>query len=131
MIPAQHRIAARSGGDMHAPSRTGSSKAATVGDSLQCTPEEQQKWQPIKQQFANALNNGALPTGQLSVRRPLRLIQLVLGATPSFVPRYRRAPQLEDEVERQAVESLKKGNVKGSTNAFGYNRVLARKKNGR
>ena len=40
--PKQHRIAAWNGGDMHALSHIGSTKATIVGNPLQRTPEEQQ-----------------------------------------------------------------------------------------
>ncbi|CDJ28247.1 OSJNBb0049I21.6 protein, related [Eimeria mitis] len=58
-------------------------------------------------------------------------IELIPGSAPSFVPRYRRPPQLEEEIERQADELLKKGKVQPSTSAFGHNPVLAKKTDGR
>ena len=58
-------------------------------------------------------------------------IELLEGAAPSFVPRYRRPPQHEEEIERQVDELLKKGKIQESTGAFGHNPVLARKKDRR
>ena len=57
-------------------------------------------------------------------------IELVEGAAPSFVPRYRRPPQHEEEIERQVDELLKKGKVQESTRAFGHNPELTRNKEG-
>ena len=58
-------------------------------------------------------------------------IELVEGAASSFVPRYRRPTQHEEEIERQVDELLKTGKVQESTSVFGHNPVLARKKVGR
>ncbi|CDJ29970.1 uncharacterized protein EMH_0054140 [Eimeria mitis] len=57
-------------------------------------------------------------------------IELVPSSASSVVPRYRRPPHMEEEIERQADELLKKGKVQLSTSAFGHNPVLAKKKEG-
>ena len=62
-------------------------------DSLHRTPEEQQKWESLKKEFAEVLNNKALPAGKPPAGRPVHRIELVEGAAPSFIPRYRRPPQ--------------------------------------
>ena len=54
------------------------------------------------------LNNNELPAGRPPAGRPAHRIDLIPGAAPSYVPRYRKPPQHEEEIERQANELLKK-----------------------
>ena len=58
-------------------------------------------------------------------------IELVEGAVPRFVSRYRRPPQHEEEIKRQVDELLRKGKVRKSPSALGHNPALARKKDRR
>ncbi|CDJ34228.1 uncharacterized protein EMH_0019310 [Eimeria mitis] len=69
--------------------------------------------------------------GRPPAGRSVHRIKLIPGSAPSFVPRYRRAPHLEEESERQADELLKRGKVQPSPSVFGHNPVLAKKKDGR
>ena len=109
----------------------GLAKTPVLGESIQLTPEERQKWAKLKEEFSDVLNNKELPAGRPPAGRSMHRIELIPGSAPSFVPRYRRPPHLEEEIERQADELLKKGNVQPSTSAFGHNPVLAKKKDGR
>ena len=106
-------------------------KSAILTESIQLGSEEQQKWAAIKEEFADVLNNNELPAGRPPAERPAHRIDLIPGAAPSYVPRYRKPPQHEEEIERQANELLRKGKVQESTSAFGHNPVLVRKKDGR
>ena len=49
---------------MHAVGRTGSTKAAIVGEALYLSPEEQQKQEPLKQKFDIAVRNYELSAGR-------------------------------------------------------------------
>lgn len=106
-------------------------KTAILSESIQLGIEEQQKWDAIKKEFADVLNNNELPAGRPPAERPAHRIDLIPGAAPSYVPRYRKPPQQEEEIERQVDELLKKGKVQESTSAFGHNPVLVPKKDGR
>ena len=107
--PRQSGVAAETGGKKHAPRPNGGGKGALLEDSLHLTPEEKQKWASLKQEFADVLNTNELPAGRSPAGRPMHRIELVEGAAPSFVPRYRRPPQHEEIIERQVDELLKKG----------------------
>ena len=67
-------------------------------DSLHLTPEEQQKWESLKKEFADVLHNNELPAGRPPAGHPMHRIELVEGAAPSFVQRYRRPPQHEEKI---------------------------------
>ena len=116
---------------MHSLDRTGFTKAATVGDSLQITPEEQQKWELHKQEIGNTLSNNELPASRSPAGHQMDHIELDPGAAPSIAPRYRRFAQLEGEIERQVDELLKKGKIQESASAFRHNRALATEKDRR
>ncbi|CDJ36322.1 uncharacterized protein EMH_0078200 [Eimeria mitis] len=58
-------------------------------------------------------------------------IELIPSSAPSFFSRYRQPAHLEEEIERQADELLKKGKVQPSSSALGHNPMLAKKKDGR
>ncbi|CDJ36344.1 uncharacterized protein EMH_0079970 [Eimeria mitis] len=97
-------------------------------EQLKPNPEERQNWAKLKKEFSVVLNNKELPAGRAPAGRPMHRIELTSGSATSFVPRYRRPPHLEEEIERQADELLKIGKVQPSTSAFGHNPVLAKKK---
>ena len=128
--PRQPGVAAEAGGEKHAPRPNGNGKGALLDDSLHLTPEAQQKWESLKKEFADVLNNNEFPAGRPPVQRPKRRMELVEGAAPNFVRSYRGPAQHEEELERQVDDLLKKGKVQESTSAFGHNSVLARKKDG-
>ena len=69
--------------------------------------------------------------GPHTARHPMHCVDLAFGADSSFFPRYRRAQQMDGDVERQTNELLKKAKIRESTSAIGHNRVLARKEDGR
>ena len=106
-------------------------KAPLLSESIQLGYVEQQNWDAIKEEFADVLKNNELPAGRPPAGRTAHRIDLIPGAAPSYVPRYRKPPQQEEEIERQVDELLKKGKLQESTSAFGHNPVLVPKKDGR
>ena len=69
-----------------------------------------------------------LPVGKPPAGRLMRYIELVSGASPSSVPGYRKPPHLEDEIERQVDEFIKKAKVQQWTSAVSVDPVLVRKR---
>ena len=130
VAPKQYTTTAWNGGDMLALGRTDSTKADVVRDSLQRTPDERQKWELLKREFRDVLSNTELPTDRPPTGSLVYRVELVPGAAPSFVSRYRENPELEEESDRQVGELLQKGNVQESTSVFGHNRALAGKRDG-
>ncbi|CDJ29277.1 uncharacterized protein EMH_0003480 [Eimeria mitis] len=117
-------------GDMHALRHHSLVKTAVLGEWIQLTPEERQKWTKLNEESSDVLNKKGLMAGRPPAGRSLHRIKLP-GSAPSFVPRDRRAQHLEEESERQADELLKRGKVQPSPSVFGHNPVLAKKKDGR
>ena len=52
--PRQLGVATEVGGEKHALRPSGGGKGALLEDSLHLTPEEQQKWESLKEEFADA-----------------------------------------------------------------------------
>ena len=63
--PRQPGVAAEAAGNKHAPRPNGYGTGAFLEDSLHLTPEEQQKWESLKEEFAEVLNSNGIPAGHL------------------------------------------------------------------
>ncbi|CDJ28180.1 uncharacterized protein EMH_0099790 [Eimeria mitis] len=87
-------------GGTHALRRVALVQRDVLGESIQLTPEERQKWAKLKEEFSDVPNNKELPAGRPPAGRSMHRIELIRGSAPSFVPRYRRPPHLEEEIER-------------------------------
>ena len=92
VAPRDHRISLGNAEGMCALGHTGCTKAAIEGEVLQLTSKEQQKRELLNQQFGHMRSNNEFPAGRSSDGRPMHYIELVAGAAPSLVPRYRRPP---------------------------------------
>ena len=73
--PRQPGVAAEAGGEKHTPRPNGDGKGALLEDSLHLTPEEQQKWESLKKEFADVLNNNELPAGRPPAGRLMHRIE--------------------------------------------------------
>ena len=91
-----------------------SRSAVAAPEKLASAGYRPQLLESLKEEFADVLNNNELPAGRPPAGRPMRRMELVEGAAPSFVPRYRGPPQHEEEMERQVDELLKKGKIQAT-----------------
>ncbi|CDJ31273.1 uncharacterized protein EMH_0065470 [Eimeria mitis] len=57
----------------------GQAKTAVLGESIQLTPEERQKWAKLKEEFSDVLNNKELPAGRPPAGRSMHRIELIIG----------------------------------------------------
>jgi len=107
------------------------SQGASLSDAASLSPGEQATWGALQAEYIDVLNNEELPAGRPPTDRPTHRIDLVPGAAPSYAPRYRRPPLLEEEIERQVDELLAKDKIQESTSPFAHNPVLVKRKDGR
>ena len=79
--------------DGSATSSNDARKSAILSEVIELGPVKQQKWDAMKEEFADVLNNNKLPAGRPPAERPAHRIDLIPGAAPSYVPRYRKPPE--------------------------------------
>ena len=103
-------------------------KIAIVRDILHFSPEEQQKWELLKQELGDVPSNIDLPADRPLAGGQVHFVDLVPVAAPNFVSGHRRPPQLEEKFERHADESKEKGKAQYSTGALIHDPVLSKEK---
>ena len=121
----QRRITAWKGGEMHARGHTGHTKVSIMEDSVQLGPRNTRNWNSSCRSSTKLSSINELPPGRPPADRPIHRVKRVPREAPSFIPRYRRPPQLEEYTDRQTDELVKKDKVQESASAFGRSVVLA------
>ena len=81
-------------------------KITVLPQSTQVTPKEQ-NWSQFKVQTSDVLSMEGFPACRPPAGRPVHHTKLTTGAAPTFVPRFRLAQHIEEEIDPNDREKTK------------------------